>query len=277
LQRKTVRPFTDKQIELVATFADQAVIAIENVRLFDEVQARTRELTEALEQQTATSEVLRVISSSPGELEPVFQAMLENAVRICEANFGNMYLNDGDAFRLAAAHNTPPYLIEYRKREPRRSRTSLFGRMVATKQLVHVADLSAEQVYAERDSDAVAGVELGGVRTLLIVPMLKENELIGGLSIFRQVVRPFTDKQIDLIKSFCNQAVIAIENTRLLNELRETLQQQTATADVLKVISRSTFDLQLVLDYAGRISGAAVRCRMRFYIPARRYDLSLGR
>src|SRR5215510_3319093 len=228
VQRKTVRPFTEKQIELITTFADQAVIAIENVRLFDEVQARTRELSEALEQQTATSEVLQVISTSSGELEPVFETMLANAVRICEATFGNMYLCDGEVFRIAAAHNTPTPLLEHRRRVPLQRPTSAFGRMVRTKEVVHVADLLADP---KREPEIVSGVELGSIRTLLIVPMLKEKDLIGALTIYRQEVRPFNDKQIELVKNFAAQAVIAIENTRLLNELRESLQQQTATAD----------------------------------------------
>jgi GAF domain-containing protein len=248
--RQQVRPFTDKQIALVQNFAAQAVIAIENTRLLNELRQRTDDLTESLEQQTATSEVLGVISSSPGELEPVFQTMLENATRICEAKFGTLYLCDADAFRVVAMHNTPPAYAEARQREPlvRPPPDSVLGRVSASKQVIHIADVREVKSYIERNPFMVAGVEFGGYRTALGVPLLKQDALIGVVSIYRQEVRPFTDKQIALVESFAAQAVIAIENTRLLNDLRQSLQQQTATADVLKVISGSTFDLQAVLD-----------------------------
>ena len=242
IYRQEVRPFTDKQIDLVTNFAAQAVIAIENTRLLSE-------LRQSLEQQTAMADVLRVISSSPGELEPVFQTMLQSAVRICDATFGNIYRWDGDVLTLVATHNTPPALIEARKHSPVRPHAMFgLGRVVMTKSVVHIADLAAEQGYTDRNPAIVEAVELGGIRTILLMPMVRENELIGVVSIYRQEVHPFVDKQIELVRSFAAQAVIAIENTRLLNELRQSLQQQTATADVLKIISRSTFDLQTVLD-----------------------------
>jgi GAF domain-containing protein len=247
--RQEVRPFTDKQIELVSNFAAQAVIAIENTRLLNELRQRTDDLSESLEQQTATAEVLQVISSSRGELEPVFQAMLANAMRVCEAKFGFTNRYDGDTWKIAAVHGAVPAYTEYLQQHgyKRPGPETVVARIARTKRIVHIADLAASQGYAERDPVVVAAVELGGVRTMLGVPMLKEDKLIGAILLYRQEVWPFTEKQIELVTNFAAQAVIAIENTRLLSELRESLQQQTATADVLKVISRSTFDLQAVL------------------------------
>ena len=276
IYRQEIRPFTDKQIEILKNFAAQAVIAIENARLLNELRQRTTDLTEALEQQTATSDVLQVISSFPGDLEPVFASMLENAVRIRDATFGNIYRWDGEALHIVATHNTPPAFAEDRRRSPYRPYPqSPIGHMVVTKTVVHISDITAEEVYkAQHDPVAVSAVALGGIRTLLGVPLLNKGEMIGAFFLSHQEVRLFTDKQIELVTNFAAQAVIAIENTRLLNELRqrtddltertgdltEALEQQTATADVLGVISGSPGDLEPVfatmLEKAVRICDA---------------------
>jgi GAF domain-containing protein len=242
LMRGFVEAFTDKQIELVETFAAQAVIAIENTRLLNELRQRTDDLSESLEQQTATSEVLSVISSSAGELRPVFETMLAKAIALCEASFGAMWLVDGDGYRTAALHGDLPeaYVEQWRSGTLHRPKADVpMARAIRSRMPVHVPDMLKEKAYLEGDPLPVSVVNVAGIRSLVTVPMLKDGEAIGVITIYRKEVRSFTDKQIELVSNFAKQAVIAIENTRLLCELRESLQQQTATADVLKVISSS--------------------------------------
>jgi GAF domain-containing protein len=260
IYRQEVRPFTDKQIELVQNFAAQAVIAIENARLLNELRQRTDDLAESLEQQTATSEVLKVISSSPGDLNPVFEAILENAVHICDAKFGNLWLREGSKVRIVAIKGGSQEYRDYLFSEPvlEPDPQSAMGRIALTKEVVQIEDISNAPTYGQRMR--IATIQIAKARTLVGVPMLKDDQVIGVIAIYRQEVRPFTDKQIELVRNFAAQAVIAIENARLLNELRESLEQQTATSEVLRVISSSTGDLQPVFDAmltnATRLCGA---------------------
>jgi GAF domain-containing protein len=261
LARSRVQPFTDKQIELVTTFADQAVIAIENVRLFDEVQKRTRELSESLDQQTATSEILQVISSSPDEIQTVFQTLLSNALRLCVADFGLIFQCNGSGVELMAHRGAKRAYLDYMRLGLDRSGPdTLISRLIKSRAPLQFDDYAKSQAYLDLDPLAVMAVERGGVRTLLGVPMLREGELIGAISLYRREVHPFTDKQIELLQSFAAQAVIAIENTRLLKELRQSLEQQTATSEVLQIISSSLGELEpafnAILENATRICEA---------------------
>jgi class 3 adenylate cyclase len=257
LCRQEVRPFTDKQIELVKNFAAQAVIAIENARLLNE-------LRQSLEEQTATSGVLRVISSSPGELEPVFAAMLASATRVCEAEFGNLFLREEDAFRAVAWHGEPTYVNTWRG-PALIIKTDMadipLARLAATKQRVHVADLKQEAAYKAGFEPLVALVDKGGARTILLVPMVKEQTLVGAITMYRQEVRPFTDKQIALVENFAAQAVIAIENARLLRELRER------TEDVVKL------NQQLEQRVADQVNEIERMGRLRRFLPPQVADL----
>ena len=248
LSKANPQAFSDKQIALVQSFAAQAVIAIENTRLLNE-------LRESLQQQTATADVLKIISSSPGDLQPVFDAMLENATRICEAKFGTLFRFDGKAFHWAAGIGVPSALAEFqKKRGPYLPESgTLLDRVLQTRKVAHSPDYAAEPIPGN-------AAKLGDARSTVAVPMLKDSELVGAIIIYRQEVRPFTDKQIELVKNFAAQAVIAIENTRLLNELRQSLEQQTATSEVLKVIAGSSGELtpvfEAMLENAVRICDA---------------------
>src|SRR5262245_52301419 len=263
IYRQEVRPFTERQIELLTNFAAQAVIAIENTRLLNELRQRTDDLSESLEQQTATSEVLKVISSSPGDLQPVLQAILANATRICGAKFGVLFRHENDEFRAVALLNAPQAYVEfYRKRGSFKPPAGTpLDRLLKAGGPIYSADEAAQQ-------NPGSPATFGGARSLVTVPMRKDGQLVGAIIIYHQEVRPFTNKQIELVDNFAAQAVIAIENTRLLNELRESLQQQTATADVLKIISSSPGQLTPVfnsmLENAIRICGAGFGTMFHF-------------
>jgi GAF domain-containing protein len=254
VRRNEARAYSQRQIELLESFADQAVIAIENTRLFNDVQARTRELSEALEQQTATSEVLGVISSAPGELEPVFQTMLENATRLCEAESAVLVLREGGDLRYAARYNAPTELLEQTERDPlfRPGPASGLGRSIRLKQVVQVPDIANDQAYFDREPARVRLVE-AGYRSQLSVPLIKHDEAIGAFNMLRQKTGLFTEKQIELLSNFAKQAVIAIENTRLLRELRartdelaRSVAELRALGDVTQAVN-STIDLETVL------------------------------
>jgi adenylate cyclase len=263
--RQEIRPFTDKQISLVENFAAQAVIAIENTRLLNELRQRTADLSESLEQQTATSEVLQIISSSPDNLQRVFNAMLVSATQLCDASYGTMWLQESDGqMRVAARHGNLPEAFDEQWRVGRLFQPSPSvptARVFTTHKLLQVADLKEDRSYLDRDPLAVASVEVAGIRTLVSVPMLKADSVVGTLNVYRREVRPFTDKQIVVVQNFAAQAVIAIENARLLNELRNR------TEEVVKLNQQLE---QRVSDQVGEIERMG---RLRRFLPPQVADL----
>src|SRR5262245_30377129 len=268
IYRQEVGPFTNKQIELVKNFARQAVIAIENTRLLNELRQRTDDLSESLEQQTATSEVLSVISSSPGELAPVFEAMLANATRICEAKFGVLWTYDGERFHAIALHGVPQAFTEFVQKPMQPMPSGTFMKLIGGEAVHQIVDIANSELYGSSPLRR-AFVELGGAQTMLWVALRKDDVLLGALAIYRQDIRAFSDRQIGLVKNFAAQAVIAIENARLLNELRqrtddlsESLEQQTATSEVLRVISSSPGELEPV--FQAMLANATRLCQAKF-------------
>jgi GAF domain-containing protein/nitrogen-specific signal transduction histidine kinase len=260
--RREMRPFSDKQIALLQNFAAQAVIAMENARLLDDLRQRTSDLQEALEQQTATAEVLQVINTSPGVLEPVFDTLLERAMRLCEAAFGSLYTYDGDRLHYGAQRGVPAEYAEFRTKHPPMPQPGgSLARAIETRHSHQVVDVMAGERYHSGNPNTRAMVELGGVRTILAVPLCREATVLGVITVYRQEVRPFSDEQITLVENFAAQAVIAMENARLLTEQREALEQQTATAEVLGVINASPGKLgpvfDAMLEKAMRLCGAA--------------------
>ena len=256
LRRKTTAP---KRRAAPAAKPDRARAG----GLQEQLERRTRELSEALEQQTATAEILNVISKSPGDLEPVFNAVLDNATRLCEANFGILYRFEDGAFWVTALRGAPRAFAAFQRSGPiRPGPANALGRVASSRQPVHIVDVTAAPSYKSGDPYVVKSVRLSGCRTLVIVPMLKDDELVGAITIYRKRVRPFSDRQIGLVTNFAAQAVIAIENTRLLSELRQSLQQQTATSEVLGVISSSPGELEPV--FQAMLANAIRICDAKF-------------